>query len=144
VIVNCYWCPLIFKYPMSHGTVCYLYSLHLEFYNINYTMSRTSKFAMRWWVPRCTRLTRFVAVFIANPLKQQSADRHGGTLEHIILIPSQPVFVVSVKCCVISGEATNTNLIVVGLTRSGLEPTIYHNRGEHANNYTTDAVVIVK
>ena len=26
----------------------------------------------------------------------------------------------------VSGEATNTNLIVFGLTRSGLEPTIYH------------------
>jgi hypothetical protein len=33
--------------------------------------------------------------YIANSLKQQPADRHGGTLEHIILIPSQPVVVVS-------------------------------------------------
>jgi hypothetical protein len=39
-----------------------------------------------------------------------------------------------------SGEATNTNLIVFGLTRPGLEPTIYHTRGEHANHYATDAV----
>ena len=37
-------------------------------------------------------------------------------------------------------EATNTNFIVFGLTRSGLKPTIYHTRGEHANHYTTDAV----
>jgi len=27
---------------------------------------------------------------------------------------------------VLSGEETNTNFIVLGLTRSGLEPTIYH------------------
>ena len=37
----------------------------------------------------------------------------------------------------LSGEATNTNLIVFGLTRSGLEHTIYRNRDEHTNNYTT-------
>ena len=38
------------------------------------------------------------------------------------------------------GEATNTNFIVFGLTRSGLEPTIYRTGGEDANHYTTDAV----
>ena len=37
---------------------------------------------------------------------------------------------------VLSGEATNTNFIVFGLTR----PTIYRTRGEHANQYATDAV----
>jgi hypothetical protein len=36
--------------------------------------------------------------------------------------------------------ATNTNFIVFGLTRPGLEPTIYRNRGEQANHYTTEAV----
>jgi hypothetical protein len=36
-----------------------------------------------------------------------------------------------------SGEATNTNCIVFCLTRSGLEPTIYCTRGEHANHYTS-------
>jgi hypothetical protein len=41
---------------------------------------------------------------------------------------------------VVSGEVTNTNFIVFGLTRSGFEATIYHTRGEHANYYTTDAV----
>jgi hypothetical protein len=40
----------------------------------------------------------------------------------------------------LSGEATSTNFIVFGLTRPGLEPTIYRTRGEHANHYTTDAV----
>jgi hypothetical protein len=42
---------------------------------------------------------------------------------------------------VFSGEATNTNFIVFGLTRPGIEPTIYRIGGEHANHYATDAVV---
>jgi len=41
------------------------------------------------------------------------------------------------------GEETHTDFIVFGLTRSELELTIYHTRGEHANNYTTDVVVLV-
>ena len=39
-----------------------------------------------------------------------------------------------------SGEATHTNFIVFGLTRPGLEPTIYRTQCEHANQYNTDAV----
>jgi len=30
------------------------------------------------------------------------------------------------------------------LTRSVPEPTIYHTRGEHANHYATDAVVVYR
>jgi hypothetical protein len=37
-------------------------------------------------------------------------------------------------------DMNDLNLIVFGLTRSGLELTIYHNWGEHANHYTTDVV----
>jgi hypothetical protein len=47
----------------------------------------------------------------------------------------QPVFDLSPQCCVLIGEATNTNFIVFGLTRPGLEPTIYCTRGEHTNHY---------
>jgi len=43
---------------------------------------------------------------------------------------------------VLSEEATTTKFIVIGLTRSGLKPTIYRTRGEHANHYTTDTVNI--
>ena len=32
--------------------------------------------------------------------------------------------------------------LVFGLTRSGLEPKIYHTRGKHANHYTSDGVEI--
>jgi hypothetical protein len=61
-------------------------------------------------------------------------------LGHIILIPIQPVFALSPYCYVLSGEATKTNFIVFDLTQSGLEATIYHTRGGHAQHYATDAV----
>ena len=82
--------------------------------------------------------------YSASSLKQQSAERHVALLGHIILIPSQPVFSLSPQCCVLSGEAANTNLIVFGLFRPGQERTIYRTRGEHANNYTTDMVSMNK
>ena len=37
-----------------------------------------------------------------------------------------------------SAWLANTNFIVFGLTRSGLELTIYRTRGEHANHCTTE------
>jgi hypothetical protein len=82
-------------------------------------------------------------LYSASSLKQQSTDRHVATLGYIILIPSHPVFVLSPYYCVLSGEATNTNCIVFGLTRSELEPTTHRTRGEHSNHYTTDAVFSV-
>ena len=39
-----------------------------------------------------------------------------------------------------TGEATSTNVIIFGLTRSGFKIAIYRNRGGHANHYPTDAV----
>ena len=42
----------------------------------------------------------------------------------------------------LSEEATNTNFIVFGLTRPGLEITIYRTWDEHANHYATDALLI--
>ena len=44
----------------------------------------------------------------------------------------------------ISGEATNTNFIVFGLTRPGLEPTSYHTWGKHANLYITYAISMLE
>jgi hypothetical protein len=49
----------------------------------------------------------------------------------------------SMISCLLSGEATNTNFIVFGLTRPWIEPTIYRTRGEHANHYVTDAIKFV-
>ena len=77
--------------------------------------------------------------YSASSLKQQSMGRHVAPLKHIILIPNQPVFALSPECCMLSGEATNTNFIVFDLTRPVFEPTIYRTRGEHANHYATDA-----
>ena len=78
--------------------------------------------------------------YSASSLKQQPAGRHVAPLRHIIMIPSQPVFALTPQCYVLSGEAANTNCIVFGLTRPGLELMIYCTRGEHANHYTTDEV----
>jgi hypothetical protein len=75
-------------------------------------------------------------LYSASSLKQQFACRHVAPLGHIILIQSQPVFALTPECRVLSGEATNTNFIVFGLTRPGIEPTIYHTRGDHSNHYT--------
>jgi len=40
-----------------------------------------------------------------------------------------------------SREATHTNLILFGFTRSRLEPIFYHIPDEFSNHYTTDVVV---
>jgi hypothetical protein len=49
------------------------------------------------------------------------------------------LLVIGADC--IGNYATNTNLVIFGLTRPGLEPTIYRTRGEHGNHYVTDAVL---
>ena len=77
-------------------------------------------------------------IFIGFSLKQQSTDRYVAPLWHIILIPSQPVFALSPECCVLSGQSTNANFIVFGLTWEGFNYTW----GEHANHYTTDAIIL--
>ena len=57
---------------------------------------------------------------IFNKVMMRSAESHFAPLGYIILIACQPVFVLS--------------LMLRASTRSGLEPTIYHSRGEHANH----------
>jgi hypothetical protein len=78
-------------------------------------------------------------LYCPSSLKQQSTDRYVAPLGDIILISSQSVFALPPYAACL---ATNTNLIVFDLIRSGIEPTIYRIRGEHANHYTTDAVQI--
>ena len=48
------------------------------------------------------------------------------------------LFLLNAVCLV---EKQQIPISVFGLTRSGLEPTIYLTQDEHANHYTTDAVV---
>jgi len=43
----------------------------------------------------CTRQTHLVDFFIGSSLRQQSTDRHVTPPRHIILIPSQPIFALS-------------------------------------------------
>jgi hypothetical protein len=74
--------------------------------------------------------------YSASSLKQQSTDRHIAPLGHIILIPNQPVFALSLSACL--AEKQQITISVFGSTRSGLKPLT---RGEHANHYITDAVV---
>jgi hypothetical protein len=42
----------------------------------------------------------------------------------------------------LAAKQQNTNFIVFGLTRPGLETTIYRTQGEHDNHYANDAVDI--
>ena len=96
--------------------------------------------------------------YSASSLIQQSTGRHVAPLGQFyqwsnkIIInstrthysDSEPASLCSfsLMLCVYSGEATNTNFKIVGLTRPGLVPTIYRTRGEHANHYATDVVLL--
>jgi hypothetical protein len=56
--------------------------------------------------------------------KQQSADRHVAPLGHIILIPTQLIFVLTPYFSVLSRETTKNNFIALGLNRPRLELTM--------------------
>ena len=85
--------------------------------NEQYFMARTCYISMR-----SDDDVRFILDFVhaslvgffysASSLKQQFVCRHVVPLRHIILIPSQPVFVFAPQCCVLSEYLTNTNFIV--------------------------------
>jgi hypothetical protein len=105
----------------------YYLTLNDKFFS--HILARTSYSLMRWW-PLCTRPTRSVGFLVLA----HSAVRHVRPFWHIILIPSQLVFVLTPSGCMLSRKATNTNFIAFGWTRQGLEPTIYHTWGIHANH----------
>ena len=64
----------------------------------------------------------------------------------MIMILSQPFFVFFLHnaTCTEEMQQINSNLIVFSLTRLGLEPILYHIRGEHANYYTNDVFTTYK
>ena len=105
----------------------------------SFIMTRIIVFSNRWWWGLlCTRTTRLVDLHCASSLKQLSADRHFAPLGHIILIPNQQVIDMCPYCCVLSGEATITFLLLDPIgTRTHDPPP---SRGEYANHYTTDAI----
>jgi hypothetical protein len=75
-----------------------------------------------------------VDLYRASSLQQQSADRYFAPLGNI----TQPVFAIFINAACL---AENQQIpIFFDLTRSGLEPTTYRTRGEHADHYATDAV----
>ena len=76
-------------------------------------------------------------LYCASVLKQQSAARHVASLLHIILIYDQPVSLLFLCVTCLEEKQHNTYSIVFGLIRLGLEPTIYRNGGEHANQHTS-------
>ena len=61
--------------------------------------------------------------FYSATLKQQSTSRHV-TSTQIYYPDSEPT---------IAREATNSNFIVFGSSRTGFQPTIHCTRGEYAN-----------
>ena len=96
---------------------------------------------MRWWWGLLCSIDQHAELdlYSASSLKQQSVVDMSLYSGHI-LTPNQPVFTLTPLCCAFSGEATDASFIVFGLTRPGLEHTIYRIRNEHANHYTTNAV----
>ena len=112
----------------------YYLTLNEQFFS--HILARTSYSLMRWW-PLCTRPTRWVGFLVLA----HSAVRHVRPFWHIILIL---VFVLTPSGRMLSRKAINTNFIAFGWTRQGLEPTIYHTWGIHANHYTTDVAFILQ
>ena len=113
----------------DEGYICYFLTEVIKFYWLMLLFYPCELYRLLW-----------ASSYNTSSLKQQSTGRHVAPLWHIIPIPSQPVVALSTCCCVLSGEAINTNLIVLGLTRPGLKSVIYRTRGEHAYHYATDAV----
>jgi hypothetical protein len=53
---------------------------------------------------------------------------------------NQPLLFLLNAACL--AEKQQIPILVFGLTRPGLEPTIYRTPGEHANHYATNAVTM--
>ena len=66
-------------------------------------------------------------------------NRHSDTL--FWFRANQSLLVLLHTGCVLGREVTHTNCIVLGLTRSWFEPTIYCTRGEQTSHYTTNVVL---
>ena len=64
-----------------------------QFYS--YIMARTSYIFMTWWWSPLVLKHADLDFYSTSSLKQQSTGRHVAPLGHIILIPSQPVFVLT-------------------------------------------------
>jgi len=85
----------------------------------SYFMVRTSYIwsLMRWWWgPLCTRPT-YLDFYSVSSLKQQSSSRHHFTKDTLSWFWASQ----SPECCVLGGEAANTNFIVLWFNLSGAQ-----------------------
>ena len=80
-------------------------------------------------------LDRLLVRFLTGKLTKAAVHRK--TCHFTQTHYSDSVFAITPNCCILSGEAANTNFNVVGLTLPGIKPMTFHTRGEHAKNYTT-------
>jgi hypothetical protein len=77
-------------------------------------------------------------IFNDTSLQQQSAGRHVAPFEQIFWFQANHFLLCNLNIAYLAENQQNTNLIVFGLTHSGLKCMIYCTRGEHANDYTND------
>lgn len=71
-------------------------------------------------------------IFKHLSLKQQSADYQVALLIHIILIFSQSFFALTLQGCMLSEEATDTN-VIVWLNSTGARYPLHHGRAVQNN-----------
>ena len=62
--------------------------------------------------------------YSASSLKKQSVGIHSTSSHYSDFEPTSFCYFTP-SCCVLNGEATNTNFILFGLTQAGIEPAIY-------------------
>ena len=96
------WLSRIFYYAVSEWL---LFNAKLTIFS--YILARGSYI---WWDDVRFVLDQHALLDFncASSLKQQSTDRHVAPLGHIILIPRQPILALSLLCCMLRGEVTNT------------------------------------
>ena len=97
---------------------------------------------MGWWWPLLlTRTLSWMFILLAN--WNNNLRIYFAPLGQSIPNPNQSVFTFTPLCMLRAWRrSANTNCIglIFGFTRQGLEPTMYHTRGENLNHYTTDAI----
>jgi hypothetical protein len=86
-----------------------------------------------WWGPLCSRPTHW------NNSPRIDMSLHSNTLSWFRANQSL-LFLLNAAC--LAEQQHIPIFLFFGLTRPGLEPTVYRTRGEHANLYSTDAITV--
>jgi hypothetical protein len=112
-------------------------------YGSYFYLSEWLLFISKWAIFKLYHITfnemRYFQSQTICSLKIQSADRHVAPLDTLSWF--QPTSLCSFSLMPRAQRRRNQyQFYSVGLTRPGLEPTIYRTRGEHVNHYTIDAV----